>query len=148
MFEQEIQQLSDELAASMPSILAKASQIIGRDVDSRSLNGILGGKGRTHGAVWDRKFSCFEDYFACWLEAMYNDYLSRKDDDEPMSGAGFRNAMLLRDSEIMSFAEKYLKRTFLRKYDERFSGNTPSQEEIVALNNKVDALKKQFYRIQ
>ena len=32
MFEQEIQQLSDELAASIPSILAKASQIIGRDV--------------------------------------------------------------------------------------------------------------------
>ena len=148
MFEQEIQQLSYELASVLPVILAKASQILGREVDSQSLNGILGGKGRTHGAVWDRKFSCFEDYFACWLEGMYNDYLSRKDDDEPMSGAGFRNAMLLRDSEIMDFAEKYLKRTFLRKYNERFSGNTPTKEETISWNNKVDALKKQFCRIQ
>jgi len=147
MFEQEIQQLSDELAASMPSILAKASQIIGRDVDSRSLNGILGGKGRTHGAVWDRKFSCFEDYFACWLEAMYNDYLSRKDDDEPMSGAGFRNAMLLRNPDIMAFTEKYLRRTFLRKYDERFSGDAATPAETSALRDKIQLLKDQFYRI-
>lgn len=148
MFEQETQQLSDELAASMPSILTKASHILGRQVDSYSLNGILGGKGRTHAKVWDRRFSCFEDFFACWLEAMYNDYLSRKDDDEPMSGAGFRNAMLLRDAEIMDFAEKYLKRTFLRKYDERFSGKTPTQAELFALDNRVEALKRQFYSIQ
>ena len=147
MFEQDIQQLSDELLATLPVILAKASQILGREVDSQSLNGILGGKGRTHGAVWDKKFSCFEDYFACWLEAMYNDYLSRKDDDEPMSGAGFRNAMLLRDAEIMDFAEKYLKRTFLRKYDERFSGYIPTQAEMNALRAKIESIKRQFHSI-
>ena len=147
MFEQEIKQLSDELAASMPSILAKASQILGRQVDSYSLNGILGGKGRTHAKVWDRRFSCFEDYFACWLEAMYNDYLSRKDNDEPMSRAGYRNAMLLRDSGIMDFAEKYLKRTFLRKYDERFSGNTPMKAEMNALRAKIESVKRQFCNI-
>ena len=65
-----------------------------------------------------------------------------------MSGAGFRNAMLLRDAEIMDFAEKYLKRTFLRKYDERFSGKTPTQAELFALDNRVEALKRQFYSIQ
>lgn len=111
------------------------------------LNGILGGKGRTHGLVWDRKFSCFEEYFACWLEAMYNDYLSRKDNDEPMSRAGYRNAMLLRDSGIMDFAEKYLKRTFLRKYDERFSGNTPMKAEMNALRAKIESVKRQFCNI-
>lgn len=147
MFEQEIQQLSDELAATLPAILAKASKILGRNVDALSLNGILGGKGRTHGGVWDRKFSCFEDYFACWLEAMYNDYLSRKDDDEPMYRAGFRNAMLLRDSEIMDYAEKYLKRTFLRKYDERFYGNTPTQAEMNVLRAKIELVKRQFHSI-
>lgn len=148
MFEQEIQQLSDELAANQPLILAKASQILGRMVDSYSLNGILGGKGRTHGKVWDRKFSCFEEYFACWLEAMYDDYLSRKDDDEPMNRAGFRNAMLLCDFDIMAFAEKYLKRTFLRKYDERFSGNAAIRAEINVFKKKVDSLKNQFYSIK
>lgn len=144
MFEQEIQQLSDELAASMPSILAKASQILGRQVDFNSLNGILGGKGRTHGKVWERKYSCFEEYFACWLEAMYKDYLSRKDE---MDGAGYRNAMLLRNPDIMAFAEKYLRRTFYRKYDERFSGNAATQAEINAFRSKVDSLKKQFFSI-
>ena len=144
MFEQEIQQLSNELAASLPSILAKASQILGRQVDSYSLNGILGGKGRTHGKVWERKFSCFEEYFACWLEAMYKDYLFRKDE---MEGAGYRNAMLLRDSDIMAFAEKYLKRTFLRKYDERFSGNAATLAEVNGFRNKVESLKRQFYSI-
>ena len=104
----------------------------------------VGGKGRTHAKVWDRKFSCFEDYFATWLEAMYNDYLFRKDD---MAGAGFRNAMLLRDADIMAFAEKYLRRTFLRKYNERFSGNAATHIEVSALRNKIDVLKKQFYRI-
>lgn len=144
MFELEIQQLSDELASSLPSVLEKATAILGREVDCLSLNGILGGKGRTHAKVWDRKFSCFEDYFATWLEAMYNDYLFRKDD---MAGAGFRNAMLLRDADIMAFAEKYLRRTFLRKYDERFSGNAATHIEVRALRNKIDVLKKQFYRI-
>ena len=145
MFEQEIQQLNDELAAILPSILAKASQILGRQVSPNSLNGILGGKGRTHGNVWDKKFSCFEEYFANWLEAMYNDYLSRKDE---MEGAGYRNAMLLRDPDIMAFAEKYLGRTFLRKYDERFSGNAANQTEINALRNKVNSFKNQFYSIK
>lgn len=144
MFEQEIQQLSDELAASLPSILAKASHILGRQVDFNSLNGILGGKGRTHAKVWERKFSCFEEYFACWLEAMYKDYLSRKDE---MEGAGFRNAMLLRDPDIMAFAEKYLRRTFYRKHDERFSGNAATQAKVNSLSNKIDALKRQFYSI-
>ena len=147
MFEQEIQQLSEELAATRPVILAKASQILGRDVDSQSLNGILGGKGRTHGAVWDKKFSCFEDFFACWLEAMYNDYLSRKDDDEPMDRAGFRNAMLLRDTNIMAFTEKYLRRTYLRKYEERFSGDAATQTEINALKTKIEELKRKIYSI-
>lgn len=144
MFEQEIQQLSDELAASLPSILAKASQILGRQVDSYSFNGILGGKGRTHGKVWERKFSCFEEYFACWLESMYEDYLSRKD---KMDGAGFRNAMLLRDPDIMVFAEKYLMRTFYRKYNERFSGNAATQAEVNGFRNKVESLKRQFCSI-
>ena len=147
MFEQEIQQLSDELAATLPVILAKASQILGREVDSQSLNGILGGKGRTHGGVWDRKFSCFEDYFVCWLEAMYDDFLSRKDDDEPMDRAGYRNGLLLRDSEIMDFSEKYLRRTYLRKYEDRFSGNAATQTEINALKTKIEALKRRFYSI-
>ena len=147
MFEQEIQQLSEELAATRPVILAKASQRLGRDVDSQSLNGILGGKGRTHGAVWDKKFSCFEDFFACWLEAMYNDYLSRKDDDEPMDRAGFRNAMLLRDTDIMAFTEKYLRRTYLRKYEERFSGDAATQTEINALKTKIEELKRKIYSI-
>lgn len=147
MFEQEIQQLSDELAVSRPFVLAKASQILGRQVDSLSLNGILGGKGRSHGKVWERKFSCFEEYFASWLEAMYSDFLSCKDDGEPRDGAGFRNAMLLRDPDIMAFAEKFLRRTFLRKFDERFSGNAATQTEISALNNMVQSLKKQFYSI-
>lgn len=147
MFEQEIQHLSDDLAAALPVILANASRILGRNVEALSLNGILGSKGRSHGGVWDRKFSCFEEYFACWLEAMYEDYLSRKDDDEPMDRAGYRNAMLLRNPDIMAFTEKYLRRTFLRKYDERFSGDAATPAETSALRDKIQLLKDQFYKI-
>ena len=147
MFEQEIQHLSDDLAAALPVILANASRILGRNVEALSLNGILGSKGRSHGEVWDRKFSCFEEYFACWLEAMYEDYLSRKDDDEPMDRAGYRNAMLLRNPDIMAFTEKYLRRTFLRKYDERFSGVAATPAETSALRDKIQLLKDQFYKI-
>lgn len=42
MFEQKIQRLSDELALSLPSVLEKATAILGREVDYLSLNGILG----------------------------------------------------------------------------------------------------------
>ena len=40
MFEQEIRQLNDELAPSLPSVLEKATAILGREVDYLSLNGI------------------------------------------------------------------------------------------------------------
>lgn len=147
MFEIEIKKLSDEIAASLPIVLNKASQILDREVDYLSLNGIIGGKNRTHAKVLERKFSCFEEYFECWLKAMYEDYLSRKDGDEPMDSAGFRNAMLLRDDDIMLFTEKYLKRAFLRKFEERTNGSTLSQEEIDSINAKIAALKLQFHNI-
>lgn len=36
MFEQEIRQLNDELASSLPSVLEKATAILGREVDNLS----------------------------------------------------------------------------------------------------------------
>ena len=65
-----------------------------------------------------------------------------------MEGAGFRNAMLLHDADFMAFAETFLRRTFLRKYDERFSGNAATHIEVSVLRNRIDVFeigKKYYY---
>ncbi len=148
MFENEIQQLSEELAQMLPNVLEKASVILNRDVNMQSVNAIIGGKNRTHAHVWDRTFSCFEEFLAVWLNAMYEDYLSRKDEDEPMDRAGFRNALLLQDPDIMDYAEKFLKRNFLRYYGERTKGRVASQKEVDERRKKADEYKKLFKKIK
>ena len=147
MFEQEIQQLSGELAANQQVVLNVATTILGRNVNEASLHAILGGKNGTHAHVLDRTFSCFEEFFAIWLDAMYKDYLSRKDDDEPMDKAGFRNAMLLCEPVIMEYAEKFLRRSFLRNFDKRTQGMVASQNEINFWRKKVEDQKQTFQMI-
>ena len=71
----EIQSLSNDLSAIQPVVLQKASSVLGRDVNEASLHGILGGKNATHVNSGSTYFSCFEEFFAYWLDAMYNDYL-------------------------------------------------------------------------
>lgn len=148
MFEQEIQQLSGELAASQQVVLNTASSVLGRNVNEASLHAIIGGKNRTHAHVWNRTFSCFEEFFSVWLDAMYKDYLSRKDDVEPMERAGFRNAMLLRESAIMEYAEKFLRRNFLRYFDERTQGKVASQNDIDTWKKRVESQKQNFQMIK
>lgn len=143
MFELEIRKLSDDLSKSRSVVLNKASQILGREVNVASLNGILGGKNQ----AGNEAFSCFEEFFACWLKSMYQDYLRRKDEILPMERAGFRNARLLHDVEIMNYAEKFLKRTFLRKNAGHLKTSAVSQGDFQNFMAEIESLKQKFYSI-
>ena len=147
MFEIEIQQLSNDLSEMLPNVLKKASAILGRDVNQQSINAIIGGKNITHAHVWDRTFSCYEEFLAIWLDAMYQDYVYRKDYYDPMDRAGYRNAMLLREPEIMEYVEKFLRRNFLRYYKERTNGMEVTQNEVDDWRNKVESQKRTFKMI-
>lgn len=147
MFEQEIQKLSNELSVSLPAVLKTASSILGRQVSAASLNGIFGGKNRTHAEIENRSFSCFEEFFACWLEAMYQDYLKRRDEPLPMEKAGYRNAKLLQNAEIMAHVEKFLKRTFLRWYENLAKKSRESEVNHKKFQNEIVALKEKFHSI-
>lgn len=143
----EIQSLSNDLSAIQPVVLQKASSVLGREVNEASLHGILGGKNATHVNSGSTYFSCFEEFFACWLDAMYNDYLRRKGGKNPMEHAGYRNARLLRDIEIMNYTEKFLKRAFLRKNVNDQKKTTASQGNIQKFTAKISSLKQKFYSI-
>lgn len=143
----EIQSLSNDLSAIQPVVLQKASSVLGREVNEASLHGILGGKNATHVNSGSTYFSCFEEFFAYWLDAMYNDYLRRKGGTNPMEHAGYRNAILLRDVEIMNYTEKFLKRTFLRKNMNDQKKNTASQGNIQKFTAEISSLKQKFYSI-
>lgn len=146
MFEQEIKRLTNDLSVMQPSVLAKASQILNRNVDVLSLNAIIGGKNSTHAGVCRKSYSCFEEFFAEWLDGMYKDYQKRATEPYPMTKAGYRNALLLKESDIMNYAEKFLLRNFLKNYTKRTAG-TSTTPDIAAWLLQINKLKKMFSSI-
>lgn len=147
MFEQEIKQLTTELSATQSNVLTKASQILKSSVTQQSLNAIIGGKNSTHAGVHKKTFTCFEEFFVSWLEGMYNDYLSRASDPNPMTKAGYRNALLLQEPDIMDYAERFLKRNFLKNYDKRTAGTKPTTTNIAGWQSQINKYKCDFSNI-
>ena len=146
MFEQEIKQLSSDLKVMQPTVLAKASRILSRQVDVLSLNAIVGGKNSTHAGVHQKSYSCFEEFFAAWLDGMYKDYQKRVTEPYPMTKAGYRNALLLKDSDIMEYAEKFLLRNFLKNYTKRTAG-TSTTLDVAAWLPQISNIKQLFSNI-
>ena len=146
MFEQEIKQLTSDLTVMQPTVLAKASQILNRTVDVLSLNAIIGGKNSTHAGVHQNSYSCFEEFFAAWLDGMYKDYQKRATEPYPMTKAGYRNALLLKDSDIMEYTEKYLLRNFLKNYTKRTAGASTTSD-VAAWLQQISNIKQLFSKI-
>lgn len=146
MYKREIEQLTNDLVAMEPVVLAKASQILKRNVTLMSLNAIVGGKNSTHAKVHAKTYSCFEEFFVNWLDGMYNDYLNRAGDPTPMTKAGYRNAILLKDSDIMDYAEKFLLRNFLKNYTKRTAGAS-STPDVAAWLPQISNFKQMFSNI-
>lgn len=146
MFEQEIKQLTNDLTAMEPVVLAKASQILKRKVTLQSMNAIVGGKNSTHAGVHQKSYSCFEEFFAVWLGAVYKDYQKRATEPYPMTKAGYRNALLLKDSDIMNYAEKFLLRNFLKNYTKRTAGAS-SIPNVTAWLPQINNFKQMFSNI-
>ena len=148
MFEQEIKQLTNDLSAMQPTVLVKASQILNRNVNILSLNAIVGGKNSTHADIHNKSYSCFEEFFAAWLEGMYKDYQKSATEPYPMTKAGYRNALLLKDSDIMAYAEKFLLRNFLKNYTKRtYSASSTPPPNIVAWLQIINNFKRLFSSI-
>lgn len=147
MFEQEMKQLTSELTVMQPTVLAKASQILNRNVDVLSLNAIIGGKNSTHAGVHKKSYSCFEEFFATWLDGMYKDYQNRAKEPYPMTKAGYRNALLLKDSDIMDYAEKFLLRNFLKNYSKRTTGISSATPNVAAWLPQISNFKQLFSKI-
>lgn len=147
MFEKEIKQLAADIKSRESTVLAKASRILSRNVELISLNAIIGGKNSTHAHVNTKTFVCFEEFFAEWLESMYKDYQKRSTEPYPMTNAGYRNALLLKDPDIMDYAERFLKRNFLKNYTSRISGTTPIAQSVAAWQTEIDNFKQKFSNI-
>lgn len=64
-----------------------------------------------------------------------------------MDRAGYRNAMLLHESEIMKYVEIFMKRNFLHFFDERTKGKVASLKEIDNWRIDVEKQKQNFQKI-
>lgn len=77
---------------------------------------------------------------------MYKDYQNRATELYPMTKAGFRNGLLLKDSDIMEYAEKYLLRNFLKNYTKRTAGASTTPD-VAAWLSKIKNFKQLFSNI-
>lgn len=113
-----IAQLSEDLDVRRPSVLAKASDLLGRDITVCSLHGKIGGKNNEYADCVNGKFKNFQNFFATWLNE-FNNRCERN--DVKMGGGSSLSDLLTRfsDKDILEYCELFLQRNFIKNYRAR-----------------------------
>lgn len=122
-----INDLTKEITAIRPDVLKCASNILNRDIDVYSINGIIGGKNNIYVDSVRTQFLDFEDFFVQWLKGLNDAFeeertIHLKYNNDKMdwdSRGSFRNIRLLKDEKIRLYARKFLERNFYKNLDQR-----------------------------
>ena len=94
--------------------LIKATQILGKDTDKQSFNGIIGGKNKIYGiSILD--YDTPEDYIDAWMQSHNGIYESEKHWPE-FTKSSHRIQALLNDSFLREFSENYLANSYFKKH--------------------------------
>lgn len=99
-------QLTLQLRALEPHVLAKVARLQGAPCSVSSLHGIIGGKNTTFVDSIRIQFSSPDDFFAQWLDGLLTQSLT--------SGAAERLVELLKDNQIREYTQIFLTRNFYR----------------------------------
>jgi hypothetical protein len=99
-------QLTSQLRALEPHVLAKVARLRGAPCSVSSLHGIIGGKNTTFVDSIRTQFSSPDDFFARWLDGLLAQH--------PTSGAAERLIELLKDHHIHEYTQIFLTRNFYR----------------------------------
>ena len=113
-----IAQLSDDLDARRPSVLAKASGLLGRTITVSSLHGKIGGKNNEYVDCINGKFKNFQDFYASWLNE-FNNRCERNDVKIGEGGSLSDLLTLFSDKGILEYFELFLERNFIKNYRAR-----------------------------
>lgn len=93
--------------------LERASQILDKETNLQSFNGIIGGKNATYD-VEPLEYDTPESYIEAWMLSHQKRYNDEKYFSYPKSSHRVYN--LLQDSFVKDFIENYLARTYYKKH--------------------------------
>lgn len=94
--------------------LKKASQILHKETNMQSFNGIIGGKNATYD-VNVLEYETPEDYLEAWMQSHQKKYNDER--NIPYTKSSHRVHDMLQDSFLAEFIRNYLARTYFKKHD-------------------------------
>ena len=113
-----IAQLTEDLDNRRPIVLAKASELLGRDITVSSLHGKIGGKNNEYTDCVNGKYKNFQDFYSTWLNE-FNDRCERNDVKIGEGGSLSDLLTLFSDRDILEYFEMFLERNFIKNYRAR-----------------------------
>lgn len=120
-----ISQLTEDLDNRRPSVLAKASELLKRNITVSSLHGKIGGKNNEYADCVNGKFVNFQDFYATWLNE-FNDRCERNEVNIGEGGSLSDLLTLFSDKDILEYFELFLERNFIKNYRARIR-NKPEE---------------------
>lgn len=113
-----IAQLTKDLDDRRPSVLAKASKLLERDITVSSLHGKIGGKNNEYADCVNAAFKNFQDFFATWLNE-FNDRCERNEVKIGEGGSLSDLLTLFSDKDILEYFVLFMERNFIKNYKAR-----------------------------
>lgn len=130
---EQISQLTDQLSALLPSILARHTFNEESPGDFKaqqmSLHAKIGGKHTTYLNVTDDVITSADEFASRWLQGLMR-HIETVDKGRETTRAAYQFQQLLRsDGELLTYTILFLKRTYLRN-DRSLSKHRPKKEEV------------------
>jgi hypothetical protein len=128
--EQLLKDIQDELTREISIIkndaLRRASNLLGRDINIQSLNGMIGGKNNVYVDSVRMQFLDFEDFFSKWLKGLNDTFTEEKKvflrwnpKFDWHARGSFRGVLVLKDPVIFRYTELFLERNYYKHIDQR-----------------------------
>lgn len=113
-----IAQLTKDLDDRRPSVLAKASKLLERDITVSSLHGKIGSKNNEYADCVNATFKNFQDFYTTWLNE-FNDRCERNEVKIGEGGSLSDLLTLFSDKDILEYFVLFLERNFIKNYKAR-----------------------------
>ena len=111
-------QLTEDLNGRRQKVLARASELLKREITVSSLHGKIGGKNNEFADCVNGTFKNFQDFYATWLNE-FNDRCEKNDVKVGEGGSLSDLLTLFSDKDILEYFEMFMERNFIKNYRAR-----------------------------
>ena len=115
--------LTTELRAAFPEVRARASAIVGHQLDMHSFHGIIGGKNNWLVDAVRSQFMDPKEFFSHWLAGLHQRTIdaieAQKHNPFASDNGAIQLLRLMQDGVVLAYTENFLKRNFYRNLRER-----------------------------